>query len=141
MFRFSLFNRRFGRLSLLVMLALALVLTALPSVAMAAPAASHDSKESCGGCYIVKKGDTLSHIAKWYGINYFELARFNGITNPSVIYIGQVIRIPYGHSCGGCNGSYDSESGYLHGYHSETTIIVDEVYYGYEYSGEDYDKK
>jgi hypothetical protein len=141
MSRFSLFNRRFGRMSLLVIVALALVFTALPTVAMAAPVANHDSKPVCPGCYVVKKGDTLSHIAKWYGINYFDLARFNGISNPSLIYVGQVIRIPFGHQCGGCKGPYDGASGYVHGYHSETTIIVDEYYYGYEYNEADHNKK
>ena len=44
--------------------------------------------------YIVKKGDTLSEIADMYGTTYQELARYNNIENPNLIYPGQEIRIP-----------------------------------------------
>lgn len=44
--------------------------------------------------YIVKKGDTLSGIANKYGTTYQELAKYNNISNPNVISVGQVIKIP-----------------------------------------------
>lgn len=44
--------------------------------------------------YIVKSGDTLSGIATKYGTTYQELANYNGISNPNLIYVGQVIKIP-----------------------------------------------
>ena len=44
--------------------------------------------------YIVKKGDTLSSIAKQYNTTYQELAKYNNIANPNFIQIGQKIRIP-----------------------------------------------
>lgn len=44
--------------------------------------------------YIVKKGDTLSGIASKYGLTYQYLAKYNNITNPNLIYPGEVIRIP-----------------------------------------------
>ncbi len=44
--------------------------------------------------YKVKKGDTLSQIASKYGTTYQQLARYNGIANPNVISVGQIIRIP-----------------------------------------------
>ena len=44
--------------------------------------------------YIVKKGDTLSGIASKYGTTYQILASYNGISNPNVISVGQVIKIP-----------------------------------------------
>ena len=44
--------------------------------------------------YIVKKGDTLSGIAAKYGTTYQSLAEYNGISNPNLIYPGQVIKIP-----------------------------------------------
>jgi len=44
--------------------------------------------------YTVKKGDTLSGIAKRYGLTYQKLASCNGIKDPNAIRIGQVIRIP-----------------------------------------------
>ena len=43
--------------------------------------------------YIVQKGDTLYGIAFNYGLDYRELAELNGIQNPKVIAIGQVIRL------------------------------------------------
>ena len=53
--------------------------------------------------YVVKKGDTLSGIASRYGTTYQALAQYNGISNPNLIYVGQVIKIP-------TNGSAPSTS-------------------------------
>lgn len=39
-----------------------------------------------GYTYIVKKGDTLSGIASKYGTTWQELASYNGISNPDLIY-------------------------------------------------------
>lgn len=44
--------------------------------------------------YIVKQGDTLSAIARKYNTTYQVLAEYNGISNPNLIYPGQVIKIP-----------------------------------------------
>lgn len=44
--------------------------------------------------YTVVSGDTLSGIASRYGTTYQELAKYNGIPNPDLIYPGQIIRIP-----------------------------------------------
>lgn len=44
--------------------------------------------------YTVKRGDTLSGIASKYGTTYQKLASYNGIANPNVISVGQIIRIP-----------------------------------------------
>lgn len=44
--------------------------------------------------YIVKRGDTLSGIARRYNTTYQELARYNNIANPNLIYVNQVIKIP-----------------------------------------------
>jgi len=43
--------------------------------------------------YIVRPGDTLSAIALRFGTSAFELARLNGIVNPSLIYVGQELRL------------------------------------------------
>ncbi|MCI8273448.1 MAG: LysM peptidoglycan-binding domain-containing protein [Clostridia bacterium] len=43
--------------------------------------------------YIVKKGDTLSAIAKRYKTTYQAIAQKNGISNPNKIYVGQVLKI------------------------------------------------
>ena len=44
--------------------------------------------------YTVKKGDTLSAIALLYGTTVRELVSLNGIKNPNLIKVGQVIQIP-----------------------------------------------
>ena len=45
--------------------------------------------------YTVKSGDTLYDIALKYNTTYQKLAEYNNIANPSVIYVGQKIRIPW----------------------------------------------
>ena len=42
--------------------------------------------------YIVKKGDTLSHIAIRYNTTVSKLAKLNNISNPNYIVVGQKIR-------------------------------------------------
>ena len=44
--------------------------------------------------YTVQKGDTLSQIASKYRTTYQKLASYNNISNPNLIYPGQVILIP-----------------------------------------------
>lgn len=43
--------------------------------------------------YTVKKGDTLSAIAKKYGTTYQKIAKDNGIKNPNLITVGQKLKI------------------------------------------------
>ncbi len=43
--------------------------------------------------YLVRRGDTLSRIARRYGTTTAALAHLNGIANPSAIYAGQVLRL------------------------------------------------
>jgi LysM repeat protein len=51
------------------------------------PSPTPDAPET----YTVQPGDTLTRIARRYGTTALELARLNGITNPSAIYVGQVL--------------------------------------------------
>lgn len=43
--------------------------------------------------YTVKSGDTLSGIAAAYGTSWQHLANINGISNPNLIYPGQVLTV------------------------------------------------
>lgn len=43
--------------------------------------------------YIVQSGNTLSEIALRYGTTVNEIAGLNGISNPNLIYVGQVLKI------------------------------------------------
>ena len=60
------------------------------------PAESSKSQTSSETIYIVKKDDTLSGIASKYGTTYQVLASYNGISNPNLIGVEQVIKIPNG---------------------------------------------
>lgn len=54
-----------------------------------------DAKQQSGAReYVVKKGDTLSGIAKRYGKSVSELVKANNIKNPNRIYAWQKIKIP-----------------------------------------------
>ena len=43
--------------------------------------------------YTVKSGDTLSKIADEYNVTVESIARENSISNPNIIYVGQVLKI------------------------------------------------
>jgi LysM repeat protein len=43
--------------------------------------------------YRVQPGDTLAKIAQWHGTTVYRLAALNGISNPNLVYVGQLIRI------------------------------------------------
>ena len=47
-----------------------------------------------GKTYTVVKGDTLSEIAQKYGTTVDTLAQLNGIKDPNLIVVGQVIKLP-----------------------------------------------
>ena len=47
-----------------------------------------------GDTYTVRSGDTLSEIAAAWGVSVSDLAAYNGISNPNVINVGQVIKKP-----------------------------------------------
>lgn len=42
----------------------------------------------------VKRGDTLSQIARQYNTSYQYLARINDIQNPNLIYVGETLKVP-----------------------------------------------
>ena len=45
------------------------------------------------GTYTVRSGDTLSGIASMYGTSWQVLAQINNLSNPNLIYPGQVLKI------------------------------------------------
>ena len=51
------------------------------------------SARPVAGYYTVSKGDTLYSIALDHGVDYRELAQWNGITDPTMIRVGQQLRV------------------------------------------------
>jgi LysM repeat protein len=78
--------RSFTRSVIFATIVLALLLPALPA------AAAPDSQG--GAVHVVQRGETLSSIARAYGVSMTALAQANGIRNPNFIYAGQRLAIP-----------------------------------------------
>ncbi len=61
-------------------------------------AAALPRKESASGGadsdYVVTRGDTLSHIARWHRTSVDKLASINGLEPDQVLYPGQKLRVP-----------------------------------------------
>ncbi|MGD2048506.1 MAG: LysM peptidoglycan-binding domain-containing protein [Chloroflexota bacterium] len=55
---------------------------------------SGSSPPIAGATYVIKSGDTLSRIALSHGVSLAALVQANGISNPNLIYSGQVLTIP-----------------------------------------------
>lgn len=57
----------------------------------------HDGKRPSTGdeeiTYVVQRGNTLSGIAERFGVSVEQLCRWNDISNPNLIYVGQVLKI------------------------------------------------
>jgi lysozyme len=76
--------------------------------------APNGAPAGCTSYYWVKRGDTLSEIAAWYGITTYSLAAANYLGDASYIYVGQKICIPsiYG------GPSYPSHPGHGYGWYT-----------------------
>ncbi len=75
------------KLTLVAVLAIALLLLTHASAGTADAAGTR--------YHIVQPGQTLSSIAAWYGVSTYWLASTNGIWNPNLVYVGQVLVVPY----------------------------------------------
>ncbi len=63
---------------------------------------------SAGASYTVRAGDTLSEIAKQFGVTQEELLRLNGLDNPRFIWVGQELLL--GSTAGSSTGSSTGNS-------------------------------
>lgn len=79
---------------------------------------SYGAPNGCKWHYYVKHGDTLSHIAKYYGVDYAALARANNLSSANKIYVGQKICIPQIY--GGHAYNHGQHADYHAGYHVVT---------------------
>lgn len=63
----------------------------IPDAAGSTPAAPPTANT-----HTVQRGETLSNIASRYGVTLSAMQTANGLSNPNLIYVGQVLRIPAG---------------------------------------------
>jgi LysM repeat protein len=71
------------RITLTILLVMILLLAAFPAAAQATTSTT----------YTVQSGDTLRKIATRFNTTWEEIARLNNITNPNLIYVGQVLTV------------------------------------------------
>lgn len=69
-----------------------------------------ESTQSGVKYYTVQAGDTLSSIAAKFGTTVANLVAINNISNPNLIYVGEVLKLPTdtGISSGASSNQYDS---------------------------------
>ena len=65
-----------------------------PTVPPGQPTATPQPPPTGTGTYVVQRGDTLYRIALRFGTTVQAIAAQNGIANPNLIFVGQVLRIP-----------------------------------------------
>jgi lipoprotein NlpD len=61
--------------------------------APAEPTAVAPAREAREGTYVVQRGDTLYSIALAFGQDFRDLARWNGLDDPSKLAVGQALRV------------------------------------------------
>lgn len=83
-----------------IVLALVIVLAAVIAPASAKAAPTQRASESitaswgCVAWHTVRRGENLTRISRIYGVSVWQIAQVNGIYNPSLIFVGQVLCIP-----------------------------------------------
>lgn len=93
------------RMLLLLLLCMTLTVSFLPVAAFAAPEAA---PAASGSYHRVKPGETLSEIARYYGVTVNALKAANGLSDANYIYVGQRLHIPTGDygAPAGCSSYY-----------------------------------
>lgn len=91
MLHYSVSTSIVRRTAIAILLVFAMTLALMPTVVSAAPASVPTYSM---GYHIVKPGETLSQIARYYGVTVSALMSANGLTNPNYIYVGQQLYIP-----------------------------------------------
>ena len=94
------------RIALLLAVCITLTAIIVPTIAFAAP---QTAPAASGNYHVVKAGETLSHIARYYGVTVNALKHANGLDNANYVYVGQHLYIPAGGGGGhqaGCTSYY-----------------------------------
>jgi LysM repeat protein len=64
------------------------------SATTSTPAVEASAKTGNGSSHVVARGETLTSIAKTYGVSVSELQKYNHIDNPLKLMAGQTLLIP-----------------------------------------------
>ncbi len=93
------------RAVLLLVLCFTLTVALAPAAASAATATA---PAVSGNYYIVKAGDSLSKIARYFGVTVNALKHANNLSNANYVYVGQHLYIPTGGGSApaGCSSYY-----------------------------------
>lgn len=92
-----------------LLLVSSLILAALPTAVFAAPTAAPTAS---GYHHVVKYGETLSHVARRYGVTVYALAYANGLSDKDYVYVGQRLYIPpVSGAPAGCKSYYHVKHG------------------------------
>jgi LysM repeat protein len=67
---------------------------ATPTQSLSAPTAAASESAQGARTYRVKSGDTVSAIAARFGVSVAAIQQLNGIKEPRLLQVGQVLRIP-----------------------------------------------
>ncbi|MDF1595907.1 MAG: M23 family metallopeptidase [Acidimicrobiia bacterium] len=82
-------------------------------LSLSGPISDFTPGSGSSGAHVVAKGDTLGKIAAAYGTTVSVLAELNGLANPNVIRIGQVLTVPGGGwICPVPGGTYFNDYGF-----------------------------
>lgn len=65
---------------------------------------------SDGSIHVVQRGETLSHVARRYGLSIQQLMAMNNLSNPNHVYVGQQLYV-LGGSAAGPDASYAPGAG------------------------------
>jgi len=106
------------------------------TVTAAAPSAS-------SGTYTVQPGDTLSALAARFGTTVQAIAAANGIENPNLIFVGQVLTIPSGATTvnagtttpGTPSPAPSSPGAYANPLRSVSSLVPERIDQGVDFSG------
>lgn len=76
-----------------------------------ATASYNDTVASDGSIHVVQRGETLSHVARRYGLSIQQLMTMNSLSNPNHVYVGQHLYV-LGGSASNADMSYAPAAGY-----------------------------
>ena len=73
-------------------------------------ATTYETTTSDGSVHVVQRGETLSHVARRYGLSIQQLMAMNNLSNPNHVYVGQQLYV-VGGSAASTNATYAPAAG------------------------------